>query len=549
MTNPDANQTRKRAGSPNSAGGQFGSKQHAEGDINVDELDTVDAVTARAVRLAAAIAAAEDLNGRRLHIGVDARLDEGVVRCGDCGQFAAEANPTGHDCPFPALAEAFGPDVARRLGWAGFESVEQARAWWPRIVEVGAEAAGLQAAEQAEREPSRVLLDAALVTLASGTREDVDAQAAAALAAARELLADPAFPPDLIGHLAMHAPVDEVRQAAVADLRCPVEALAAAAEDDRPWVRSTAVASPRCPEDVISRVALNDRNLGVRRAALTNKNCGLLALGEVARFEPDGDLRVLAAAHPGCEPAAVAHAALNDEFPHIRLAAVRNPRLPADVRAELAGSDDPQIRDAALEGMPAAVPGSDRWVTDLAWARLDNPDRATGAVLRLLGSAHATPVLVGELAQVTVRGSHAHRVAVADARCPREVIDGLLASGDSEALAHPSTGPADVAVVASAADWQARNHAAKDVRCPAETLAVLASGDAVRNVRAAAVTNPACPPATVADRAVNDPEERVRFAALNSPACPESALRVVASEPSGQLRLVAQQALRKRALN
>lgn len=96
----------------------------------------------RARALEAALATAAALNDRRLHLAVDHRLPFGVVRCVDCGQFAAEADPY-HDCPFPKLAETVGETRARELAWAGFTTQADIDEWSHVIDQVGTHEAGL----------------------------------------------------------------------------------------------------------------------------------------------------------------------------------------------------------------------------------------------------------------------------------------------------------------------------------------------------------------------------------------------------------------------
>ena len=89
----------------------------------------------------AAVALAERiarLNNYRLVLAIDSTLPVGVVRCVECGRYASEESPEGHDCPLPKFLEEGIPlGRARDLARAGFENPTEVAMWMSAIDEMG----------------------------------------------------------------------------------------------------------------------------------------------------------------------------------------------------------------------------------------------------------------------------------------------------------------------------------------------------------------------------------------------------------------------------
>ncbi|MHB1067302.1 MAG: hypothetical protein ACYC2Z_07735 [Candidatus Nanopelagicales bacterium] len=178
--------------------------------------------------------------------------------------------------------------------------------------------------------------------------DNIEALLAAASYGARGLLQRADLPGVLVRAYAGAAHGPLVRRLAIMHPNCPPDVLGTAADTDpAAGVRAAAAAQVRCPAEALSAAA-RDPDDDVRLACAGNAGTPATAIDRLAR-DPDERIRGAAVLQPAAPSATLARAVSADPSLAVRRAVLGNPACPAGVIDAACGDVDLMLEATALE--------------------------------------------------------------------------------------------------------------------------------------------------------------------------------------------------------
>ena len=204
--------------------------------------------------------------------------------------------------------------------------------------------------------------------------------------------------------------------------------------DQHPFVRGAVARNPACPQQLLARLA-DDKEEWIARDVVTNANCGQRLLGyTVQRSKPGSDLRISAAASPGCDADMLGLLA-DDGGWAVRRAVASNLRSSQTLIRRLCSDSDEHVRFEAAAN-PSAVPSL---LTELSHSDdihllvgvAANPSTHEAVLRRMAQDSHTAAAVISALA--------------GNAACPPDVLAELLGIDDIDLRARAKAVLVDLA--------------------------------------------------------------------------------------------------------
>ena len=231
--------------------------------------------------------------------------------------------------------------------------------------------------------------------------------------------ANPSTSPRVLERLASARQNLAERCAVAQNPACEPQLMERLHRDEHPFVRGAVARNPACPQQLLARLA-DDKEEWIAQDVVTNANCGQRLLSyTVQRSKPGSDLRIAAAANPGCD-ADMLELLADDSRWSVRRAVASNLRSSQTLIRRLCPDSDEQVRFEAAAN-PSSAPSL---LTELSHS--DDIQILAGVAAN--PSTHAD--VLRRMAQDNTTAATAVSALAGNAACPPDVLAQLLGIDD-----------------------------------------------------------------------------------------------------------------------